>query len=272
VLVTGGAGFIGSHVQKELADRGMSPATLDHPQDVRSMPDVSRLVRGQDAVIHLAGVLGTHELFDAPHHAVDVNVRGTLNVLQACRQHGAHYVGITMPDAFPSIYTATKHAAVGLERAFHHEGLPVSRVRAFNAYGPGQKHGASHPQKIVPTFAVEAWAGRPIPVWGDGEQTVDLIHAADLARLLVDILQFGDDFTIDGGTGFPLTVNQVAEMVLTITGSKAGVEHLPMRRGETPTRIVAGGAGWQRLDWRPRFDGSQLEETVLSYRKLAVAA
>jgi UDP-glucose 4-epimerase len=272
VLVTGGKGFIGRYVQAELADRGMTPSTLDHPADVRSISDVSLYTRDVGAVIHMAGVLGTHELFDAPHLAVDVNVKGTLNVLQACHRRGLRYVGISMPQTFPSIYTATKLAAVGLERAFHHEGVSVSRVRAFNAYGPGQKYGTGHPQKIVPTFAMRAWRGLPIPVWGDGEQTVDLIHAADLARLLVDALQWGDDFTIDGGTGVPVTVNEVAEFVLDVTRSKAGVQHLPMRRGETPTRIVAEGEGWQRLDWKPRFEWEMLTETVLAYREQAQVA
>jgi len=263
-MVTGGHGFIGQQVCRELEARGHQTLTLDLPYgDVRALTSIGEV----GAVIHLAGMLGTHELFDAVHLAIDVNVQGTANVLEAARKAKARYVGISMPPVFPSVYTATKLAAVGLERAYHHtHGLPVSRVRAFNAYGTGQKHGPGHPQKIVPTFATEAWAGRPIPIWGDGEQTVDLVHVDQLARMLVDALDHGDDVTFDGGTGEAFSVNEVAKMVLQVTGSPAGVEYLPMRRGEIPTQIVATGEGWERLDWRPRFDEQRFAETVEAYR------
>jgi UDP-glucose 4-epimerase len=173
-----------------------------------------------------------------------------------------------MPPVFPSVYTATKIAADRLATAWHHSHhkLRTSHVRAFNAYGPGQAHGPGHPQKIVPTFATEAWAGRPIPVWGDGQQTVDLVHADDLGRLLVEATRHGDDVTFDGGTGQAMTVNEVANMVLDITESTAGIEYLPMRDGELPTTIIAKGEGWDRLDWAPTFDAARFVEAVHSYR------
>jgi UDP-glucose 4-epimerase len=269
MVVTGGDGFIGRQVRAEARVRGWHCPSFDRQtgKDIRHFDDVLWALDGADAVIHLAGVLGTHELFDDPQLAVDVNVTGTLNVLEACRRTGAAFVGITMPQVFPSIYTATKVAATRLASAYRHScGVPVSHVRAFNAFGVGQAHGAGHPQKIVPTFAVEAWAGRPIPIWGDGEQTVDLIDISQLARLLVEAVDHGDDVTFDGGTGRAFTVNQVAQMVLDITGSKAGMVHLPMRRGETPTQIVATGEGWDRLDWQPRFDEDEFLLAVEWYR------
>jgi UDP-glucose 4-epimerase len=264
IAVTGAAGFIGRAVTARLADSGIEPVGYDLPRH-----DVRRPVAFGDAdhVIHLAGVLGTSELFGRVTEALTVNVIGTANVLAAAADAGAGYTGITMPPVFPSVYTASKIGARELERAFHHAyGLPVSRVRAFNAYGPGQAHGPGHPQKIVPAFAVAAWAGQPIPVWGDGEQTVDLIHVSDLTRLLADAVAFGDDVTLDGGTGHAMTVNQVADMVLDITGSRAGVKHLPMRLGEIPSKIAAEGEGWDRLDWRPAFDPARFAEAVESYR------
>lgn len=265
VAVTGGGGFIGKAVVAELNRRGHTAVPLDLPHfDVRLLGDLGQV----DAVIHLAGMLGTHELFDQVHTAVHTNIDGTVNVLEAAVKAGARYVGITMPAVFPSVYTATKIAAVGMERAYHHTyQLPVSRVRAFNAFGPGQKHGLGHPQKIIPTFATLAWQGRPIPIWGDGEQTVDLIGVDDLAHLLVDALGHGDDVTFDGGTGIAMTVNEVADLVAKMAGSNAGVEYLPMRRGEIPTRIVATGEGWDRLDWKPTLSLDALEETVFSYRE-----
>ncbi len=196
-----------------------------------------------------------------------VNVIGTLRILEHCAANGISYVGITMPPVFPSVYTATKMCSDRLTTAWNlAKGLRTSKVRAFNAYGPHQKHGHGHPQKIIPTFAVEAWHGRPIPIWGDGQQTVDLVHADDLGRMLVEATEFGGDEIFDGGTGVPVSVNQVAELVINITGSKAGVVHLPMRAGETPTHIVAKGEGWDKLGWKPEFDLKRMEETVLWYR------
>ena len=268
IAVTGGGGFIGRATIAAAEAAGHDAESFDRHDglDVTNRGDLT-LLENYDAVIHLAGVLGTAELFDAPHLAIDVNVHGTLNVLQAAAQYGLRYVGITMPPVFPSVYTATKIAADRLATAWHHAyALPTSHVRAFNAYGPGQAHGPTHPQKIVPTFATEAWAGRPIPVWGDGEQTVDLVHADDLGRLLVEATGHGDDVTFDGGTGVALTVNEVANMVLEITGSDAGIEYLPMRDGELPTTIIAKGEGWDRLDWVPELDLGKFADAVTSYR------
>jgi len=261
VLVTGGHGFIGSAVVHELKEREHEPVVFDRPHDVLDAVSVADAASDCDAVIHLAGMLGTHELFDAPHTAVDVNVHGTLNVLQACETFGISYVGITMPvSGWANVYTATKHCAQDLASAWHrHRGVPVSHVRAYNAYGPGQKVGAGHPQKIVPTFATAAWAGQPIPIWGDGTQTVDLIHVDDLAALLVDALDCGDDRIIEGGSGVSMTVNDVAALTRMVTGSTVPDEHYPMRLGEDiHTHIVAVADGL--------FDVAKFAATVESYR------
>ena len=269
IAVTGSRGFIGSAVVREARDAGHEVVHADRVDGIDiTDPIALRRIGDVEHVIHLAGVLGTAELFDTPRLAVDVNVHGALNVLELCRRTGAGYTGITMPDVFPSLYAATKGCADRIASAYHlAHGLPVSRVRAFNAYGPGQAHGPGHPQKILPTFATEAWAGRPIPVWGDGTQGVDLVHTDDLARMLVEAVNFGDDEVFDGGTGFALTVNEVAEFVLRHTGSTAGIQYLPMRKGETPTGIVAEGDGWDLLDWKPELDWTRVADTIDWYKQ-----
>ncbi len=266
VVVTGGAGFIGRSVCKELDKQGHEPIVFDRSTGHDLMDSGRRLPRA-DHVIHLAGVLGTDELFDAVDTAVNVNIKGTVRVLQDCAHMGAGYTGILMPPVFPSVYTATKLCAEHLAKAWHHAyGVPVSHVRAFNAFGCGQKHGPGHPRKIIPAFATEAWCGDPLLVWGDGRQTVDLVHVDDLARMLVDAMAWGACDVFDGGTGQAFTVNDVADMVLGITGSNSRVEHRPMRRGETPTNIVATGEGWDKLGWQPQFRTGDLIEAVQWYQ------
>jgi UDP-glucose 4-epimerase len=262
--VTGGSGFIGSAVCRELKEQGHEPVVFDRNvgMDVRydRFPDA-------DHVIHLAGMLGTAELFHDPALAVDVNIKGTLNVLLWCQRTGAGYTGITMPPVFPSVYTATKMCADRLAEAWRISyDVPTSYVRAFNAYGPGQKHGLGHPRKIIPAFSTEAWKGEPLIVWGDGGQTVDLVHTDDLARMLVDAIRFGDGQVFDGGTGKAWSVNAVADMVVSISGSTSRIEHRPMRTGEVPTQIVAKGEGWDLLGWRPEFRIEQLCAAVESYQ------
>lgn len=269
VVVTGGSGFIGAATGRKLEEAGHEWFAFDRytDADILNLDDL-KLFKGMDHVIHLAGMLGTEELFDAAHEAIEVNMIGTLNVLQACEEYALGYTGISMPDSdWKNVYQATKLGAMRLASAWHdNKGVPVSHVRAFNAYGPGQKHGEGHPRKIIPTFATEAYAKRPIPIWGNGLQSVDLVHVDDVAEMLVRAMRFGDDQTFDAGTGEESTVRRVAWMVNMITGNDRGYELHPMRLGEKPdTAIVAKGEGWDLLGWKPEFDPERFREAVESY-------
>jgi UDP-glucose 4-epimerase len=266
IAVTGGAGFFGRATISAAQEAGHTVWAFDRLQG-RDILGSLEALGDADTVIHLAGVLGTSELFDMPETALEVNIKGTLRILEWCRTHRAGYVGISMPDPFPSVYTATKVAARRLSTAWHHAyGLRVATVRAFNGYGPYQAYGPGHPQKILPTFARAAWENRPLPVWGDGEQTMDLVHADDVGRMLVAAVAYGDDVVFDAGTGVPVTVNELADFVIQVTGSTAGVEHLPMRPGEVPVKITAEGDGWGRLDWKPELDWDRIAATVKWYK------
>lgn len=267
IAVTGGNGLLGQATIRAAEDAGHDVWSFDRAFGLDVLGPLDAL-ESADIVIHLAGMLGTSELFDTPEQAVDVNVKGALRILQWCLDHDAAYVGITMPAVYPSVYTATKICAQSLATAWHLAfGVPVSHVRAFNAYGPGSRVSVpGYPQKIVPTFARAAWSGQPIPVMGDGTQIVDLIHTDDIARMLIDATQHGDDAMFEAGTGQAVTVEEVATRILDITGSTAGIEHVPMRRGETPTQVVAAGEGWERLDWEPALDWDRFAEAVRTYR------
>lgn len=266
ITITGGKGFIGDATARIAKERGHEVVFFDR-RDGNDVLGPLDALDGSDAIIHLAGVLGTHELFDEVQNAIDVNITGSYRIMQWCIDHDASYTGILMPDVFPSIYTATKVATQRIAKALHHSrGLKVSHVRAFNVFGPGQAVGPGHPQKLVPTAAVAAWLGAPIPVWGDGKQGVDLIYVDDVARMLVDATRFTDDQVFEGGTGFMWTVNNVVAMIKNVAHSTSPVDHLPMRDGEEPTRIVARGEGWDLLGWEPTFKFDDLIKTVEWYR------
>ena len=273
IAVTGGAGFIGQAVIKRALDIGHDAWAFDHSYGMTIMDrdDLDEGLDRADVVIHLAGVLGTAELLELPYHAVDVNIKGTLNVLEWCKDNGAAYVGITMPDSsWANVYQATKLCAMRLATAWHRNfGVSVSHVRAYNVYGPGQKHGPGHPQKFLPTFATKAWAGEKLPVFGSGLQTVDPIWVGDVARMLVDAAGFGDDEIFDAGTGTDMTVRSFARLVNRLTGNDLdNIEFLPMRPGEEPeTAIRAKGEGWDKLGWQPEFSPAHLEEAVRWYRR-----
>jgi UDP-glucose 4-epimerase len=266
IVITGGNGFIGAAALREAQAQGHDAWSFDRSDGNDIMGSLDGL-KGADCVIHLAGVLGTHELFNSVQEAIDVNITGSYRIMDWCLKNEANYVGITMPDAFPSIYTATKIASQRLATALHHSrGLRVSHVRAFNAYGPGQKYGPGHPQKIIPTFAALAWRQVPIPIWGDGNQTVDLVHVDDIARILVDATTLINNEMVDAGTGTAVTVNQVADYVLRVTKSGGSVEHRAMRDGEVATHIVAEGEGWGLISKPPVFTWDQLASTIRWYR------
>ncbi len=266
IAVTGASGFIGAATVWSLRDHGHAVVPIDRRlgHDVRSA-DLTAIIDGCDTVIHLAGVLGTSELFDQVEHAVDVNVNGTLRVLRACEKTGAAYVGITMPDCWPSVYQATKLCGTRLAEAFSDaRGMRVTHVRAFNAYGIGQPHGAGHPQKIIPTFSACAWRGEPIPIWGNGAQTVDLVHVDHVAKCLTVAALAAPGGTFDAGSGIEISVNDVARMVCDAIGVPVDVQHLPMRAGEVPnTKLCADNPGPVGYDhYIPR----RFADTVRSYK------
>lgn len=267
ITITGGKGFIGQYVAEVALERGHEVRSFDLC-DGQNIADFGVADAG-DATIHLAGTLGTAELFDKPEVAVEVNVLGSLKVIKACSEAGSHLVMITMPQVWQNVYQSTKQCAGSLADAWMmHEGLKVTHVMAFNAFGAGQHlHGV---RKIVPTFANAAWRGEDLSVWGTGESFMDLVWARDLAEVLVRSAEIapGGGETIEAGSGVAVTVNEFAEMVLAHTGSDSQIVHQPMRKGEAEftSGTVSLSRGLPLIGFHPVFREAELLETIDWYK------
>ena len=258
-VVVGGQGFLGSATVRELLARGDEVIVLDRMAeqkradalfgpcatraikgDILDPDSLARAFRGIDEVYHLAGRLGTSELNQCVRDAIETNVTGAVNVFQAAMDADVPALFYaSKPNVWLNTYTITKFAAEQFAEMYAKLGARILTLRYFNAYGPGQPKGPV--RKIIPTFASQAARGEPLTVYGNGEQTVDMIYADDIARITVRFVRSGAACgVVDCGRGIPMTVNAVARAVLDHFGSKGGVVHLPMRDGETPdTHLVA---------------------------------
>ena len=283
VLVTGGSGFLGSFVIERLLGRGFQPTVVDvreprwTPQvpwirsDVGERSGIRAAIEevAPDAIVHLAGVLGTSETFDDPQETVRTNVIGTINVLEACRDRRIRYVGVETGSLWPSPYAISKHAAREFALAYRRAyGFPVSVMRLFNAYGPRQE-GTGRVTKIIPRFVVNALRGEPLPVYGDGEQTIDLPYVEDCAEIFALAVERapGEGEVIEVGTGVPISVLEVARRVLDLVGG-GDLRFLPMRIGEGPQYPVADTRlARELLGFVPPATPDRFAETMLWYRE-----
>ncbi len=273
VLVTGASGFVGKATCHYLLNQGADVRTFDRAigHDVCNREQVLDYAIGCSSAVHLAGLLGTSELFDDADRAIDVNVRGALNVLRACKENGCRYTGITLPAVWDNIYSATKGAALRIANAYNRDHkVPVSHVLAYNVYGPGQGSGEGHPQKLFPTACVKLFADELVPVWGDGRQTVDLVHVDHVAKVLGECALGhigGNREVFEAGCGMEMSVLEVIQRIGKVVGVNPRIQPLPMRKGETEgTRLCATESGYP-LDV---FSSSKFREAVESYRPSTV--
>ena len=252
ILVTGGAGFIGRHTVKKLIERGHDVAIYDivkpdfadgifcngHMQD---RVNLTALIREADAVMHLAGRLGTAEMIDEPIGPSYINIIGSLYVFEACRRFEKKCCYIGVGNHFMlNTYAITKTAAEKFALMYNAEhDTQISVVRGLNAYGPYQKYRPV--RKVIPNFVLPALRNEEIIIYGDGDQVMDFIFVEDLAEILCRALldEHGlYDSVIEAGSGRKTTINYIAGQVIKISGSKSNIKHIPMRPGEIANSVV----------------------------------
>jgi UDP-glucose 4-epimerase len=254
ILVTGGAGFIGSHIVDLLLMRGNSSIVIDNlvtgtrenlnpdaefiAGDVRTENDLASIFeRGIDAVLHIAGQASIRLSFQDPTADLNVNTLGTINILQQCIKYrvprlifassmtiyGNNPI-VPTPEGTPpapiSYYAITKYAA---ERYVHATALRqdlgfdfhVTSMRMFNVYGVRQSLTNAY-QGVFAIFIGNMLRGEPINIHSDGEQSRDFVHISDVARAWVDAIDHPASYgqVINLGTGRSLSVNMLCDAVL----------------------------------------------------------
>jgi len=284
VLVTGGAGFIGTHVVDALRstadvtvlDDGSSGDLDAVPDgvacieaDVRDQAAVRAAVAEADVVVHLAAVVSVDESVADPPRSHAVTVDGTLHVLEAARDADARVVLASSaavygdPETVPiaedhrqdprSPYGLDKLAADRYARLYHDlYGVETVVLRPFNVYGPGQ---SAEYAGVISVFLEQARAGDPITVHGEGTQTRDFVHVEDVvdAVLLAATTDaVGEAFNV--GTGASVTINELAALVRDVTGAESEIVHTDPRPGDIERSEAALTKATERLGFRPRVD------------------
>ena len=297
VLVTGGAGFIGSHVSEALLKRGHEVCVVDdlssgkrenvpegagfHEADIRSgLAEIFRSFR-PEALCHQAAQMDVRRSVREPDFDADVNVIGTVRLLESCVGHGVQRVVFASTggavygeqDEFPapeehpqwpvSPYGVSKLAGeryLDYYRVQH--GLPYAALRYANVYGPRQDpHGEAG---VVAIFSGNLAAGRPSTVFGTGEQTRDYVYVGDVARANVLALE-GEppSGAYNVGTGVETSVAELYDRMRRLAGRDLPAERGPAKPGEQARSSVDPTKAAREMGWKPEVDlASGLQRTL----------
>jgi UDP-glucose 4-epimerase len=285
VLVTGGAGFVGSHLAGALVadnevrvfDDFSTGRRANVPDgatvvegDVRDADAVRAALDGVDVVFHQAGLVSVPASVEDPPASQAANVTGTLNVLEAARAVDARAVVASSvavygdpvetpiseddPKRPLSPYGIEKLAIDHYARRYHDlYGLDTVALRYFNVYGPGQQAGDY--SGVVSTFLEQAGCGQPLTVHGDGTQTRDFVHVTDVVRAnLAAATTDAVGRAYNVGTGDSIQIRELAELVRSVTGATVDVVHTAARDGDIARSEADAARARRDLDWEPTVD------------------
>jgi UDP-glucose 4-epimerase len=280
--VTGGAGFIGSHVVDALVARGdevhvvdnfatgrrenLTPQATLHERDIREPLDELFAEIRAEVVVHLAAQADVGTSVERPLFDAEVNVIGTLNVLEAARPHGAQVVFSSTGGAIYgecerparedderrplSPYGTAKLAAEEYLATWNRlYGTRHVALRFANVYGPRQL--AKLEGGVVAIFTDRLRSGAPVTIFGDGEQTRDYIYVGDVvAAVLAAIRRDGGVYNV--GTGSETSVNELFEQCRRVGGVDAEPTHAPARPGDVLHSVLDVSRSERELEWRPQ--------------------
>ena len=293
-LVTGGSGFIGSHVVDKLRDRGIEVRVFDmivpeyrndidyYQGSILDFDAMRMAMVGTDVVFHLAAVADVKDVFEEPHYAETINVRGTANVLEAARKNGAikrvilgsttwvysdtkqDLITENTPLSPPShFYTATKMASEYYCKSYEKlYGLNTTILRYGIPYGPRARDGA-----VIPIFVQKALNGESLTLAGDGSQYRKFLYVEDLAEgnvLAVKKIAEGKTYNLEGDK--EITIKQIAETIKDILGD-VKIEYIPARPGDFEGKNISNKLAKEDLNWSPRTSFREGIEKYIKWYK-----
>jgi nucleoside-diphosphate-sugar epimerase len=304
-LVTGGAGFIGSHLVNALTERGCSVVVLDNlstgkEENLESCRKSVRFIRGDirdhdllaeavsqcEVVFHLAAVVSVMQTVQDPIGSAAVNEAASLDLLEAARSAGARRVVFASSSAVygndPALpkredmplspltpYAAQKLAVehhMGVYQSLY--GLETVCLRFFNVFGPCQDPLSPY-SGVISVFTLKALSGEPPTIYGDGRQTRDFVFVADVVKAMIlaatAASAAGGVFNI--GTGEAVSINDLWENISALSGASVDPVHVPGRSGEVLHSRSSIDLARTRLGFVPSVDLRRgLEETIAWYR------
>ena len=287
-MVSGGAGFIGSHLSGALLDAGMSVLALDNlltgsPDNVRDLqmrPDFEfRKANVNDEVIvdgdvryvlHFASPASPPQYDANPIHTLKVGTLGTMNMLGLARAKGATFLlastsevygdplvhpqpetywGNVNPIGPRGCYDEAKRCAEAFAMAYHKaHGVDTRIIRIFNTHGPRMQ---VLDGRAVPNFMAQAIRGEPLTVYGDGSQTRSLCYVSDLVRGVLAALERGDELPVNLGNPQEVTVLELAQAIIRLAGSKSTIEFRELPVDDPKQRRPDISRARSLLGWEP---------------------
>nr|WP_321352014.1 NAD-dependent epimerase/dehydratase family protein [uncultured Methanoregula sp.] len=288
VMVTGGSGFIGSHLVDKLLAKGEDVLIFDFIQprywssikhfygSILNLDELERAMKDVDVVYHLAAIADVKDVFEHPHYSERVNTSGTINVLEAARKMEVERViygstdwvyqttdTLEVDENTPIRTPAHLYSTTKLVSEYYCQnysdlyGIKYTILRYGIPYGPRARSGA-----IVPIFVDKAFKGEELTLAGDGSQFRQFIYVEDLAEGNVAALQKAAEnkiYNIDGQR--PITVKEVAETVQKLVGN-VGIRYVPSRPGDFGGKKVSSAKAKKELNWEAK---TTFEDGVRKY-------
>ncbi len=307
LVVSGAAGFIGSHLCDRLLADGHEVVGLDnlltgsmenlahledHPRFRFILHDVTQPVEVDgviDGVLHLASPASPKDYLEHPIETLDVGSRGTREMLELARKHGARFLltstsecygdplvhpqtetywGNVNPVGLRSCYDESKRFAEALTMAYHRvHGLRTNIARIFNTYGPRMKLDDG---RVVPSFLDQALRGEPLTVFGDGSQTRSFCYVSDLVDGLCRLMLSSERHPVNLGNPQEMTILEFAHSILRLTGADSKIEFRPLPQDDPKKRRPDISRARKILGWEPKVPLDEgLRETIRYFRRAA---
>lgn len=307
VIVTGGAGFIGAHLVEGLIDLGIEVHVLDnlstgrservnpeailHISDIRSTEAKEIITRVKpDVLFHLAAQADVQHSVAEPDYDMDVNVHGTLNMLQACYEAKvnkfifASTSGVygdlekdvltehdpVHPISFYGLSKITAEQYISLYEQFYE--LPYTILRFANVYGPGQT--VKGEGGVIAIFMKQLAGNLSLPINGDGEQTRDFIYVKDVVQALIAAMTQGTRNILHVSTETKTSINNLVKYLRTLhikyKNTDLQVFHRPAKAGDIKHSCLSNSKSRNMLNWQPQYPIELgLEETYLQWNELS---